>query len=158
MADDGAFRVRACAVIVRGGQILLIECDEAGFGLHYNLPGGGVQHGEPVRAAVQREVREEAGVEVEVGRLLLSYEVLHPDVYRPAEMHHSFGLLFECTLLDGVGPYLPAAPDKFQIGVRWFPVEVLPTIRLLPFVGRDLYAVLNGTPGAPAFTHDDLGG
>lgn len=52
-------RIRASAAIVRDGRILLIECDDPTLGLHYNLPGGGVEPGEAMHDAVRREVWEE---------------------------------------------------------------------------------------------------
>ncbi len=137
--------MRACGIIRREDHILLIECFEEGYGLHYNLPGGGTQRGEPVREAVRREVREETGLEVEVGRLRLAYEALHPDT------HHSFGLLFECHALPDAEPRLPAVPDAFQTGVVWVPLADLKTIRLLPAIGPQLYAVLLDEPGADYF-------
>ncbi|HEX3051711.1 MAG TPA: NUDIX domain-containing protein [Aggregatilineaceae bacterium] len=145
MSAERFFRMRAGGIIRRENRILLIECFEDGYGLHYNLPGGGTQRGEPVRAAVRREVREETGLKVEVGRLLLAYEALHPDI------HHSFGLLFECHVPPGAEPSLPAVPDSFQIGVVWVPLADLKTIRLLPDIGPQLYAVLLDEPEADHF-------
>jgi ADP-ribose pyrophosphatase YjhB (NUDIX family) len=156
MPDFGLFRVRACGVIVRNGAILLIECDEQGFGLHYNLPGGGVRHAEPITEAVRREVWEETGAQVDVGRLLLTYEALHEDEYIPNTMHHAFGLLFECHLRDGSEPCLPDQPDKFQIGLRWVALDALADVYLLPDVTRALCAVLSNDPGAPQFARDTV--
>jgi ADP-ribose pyrophosphatase YjhB (NUDIX family) len=40
---------------------------------HWGLPGGYVEPGESVTVATQREVREETGYEIEVGRLIGIY-------------------------------------------------------------------------------------
>lgn len=52
-------RVRAGAIIIENESILLIEFGDEN-GLHYNLPGGGVEPGETVKTAAAREVMEEA--------------------------------------------------------------------------------------------------
>jgi 8-oxo-dGTP diphosphatase len=40
-------RLRACALIIKDGAILLIEyANDNGDGVHYNLPAGGVEPGE----------------------------------------------------------------------------------------------------------------
>jgi 8-oxo-dGTP diphosphatase len=55
------------AAVVRdaGGRVLLIRTEKFGW----ELPGGKVEPGEDLIAALVREVREEAGCDVEVGRL-----------------------------------------------------------------------------------------
>ena len=64
-------RIRACGVIVRNEKLLLAEFYDEAAGWHFNVPGGGVEDGETVIEAVQREVREETVLLVTVGRLLL---------------------------------------------------------------------------------------
>ncbi len=51
------------AIIVNDGQILLIRSRHGG---RYYLPGGGVEIGESIEAAVKREVKEETGIEIDV--------------------------------------------------------------------------------------------
>jgi 8-oxo-dGTP diphosphatase len=146
-----SIRVTARAMIQRDGHILLIACDEPGFGLHYNIPGGGVRYHEPVRDAVRREVREETGLDVEVGRLLLTVEALHEDARTPAEQFHGFALVFECHVPPDAVPRLPDQPDTFQTGVEWVSIDDLATIYLLPDVGPALRAILRGEPDALRF-------
>ena len=55
----------AAVVFNEDGQILLIKTAKAGW----ELPGGRVEQGEDLIAALKREVREETCCEIEVGRL-----------------------------------------------------------------------------------------
>ncbi len=48
---------------------------EPGKGL-WSVPGGRLEHGEYIADAVKREVKEETGIEIEVGQLLGVFEVL----------------------------------------------------------------------------------
>lgn len=55
-------RVRAGAVVLRDGRMLLIGCDDGDGGTYYEIPGGGVEEGETPREAAVREPREETGL------------------------------------------------------------------------------------------------
>ncbi len=61
-------RLGASAVIVRDNKLLLVKFDDADVGVHYNLPGGGVEDNELLEDAVRREVLEETCMQVDVGR------------------------------------------------------------------------------------------
>ena len=90
-------RVRASALIVQNDAILLVEFDDEN-GLHYNLPGGGVETGETLIDAVKREAKEEASVDIEVGDVAFLYEYApfkNMNKYGPV---HSLTTIFDCTL------------------------------------------------------------
>lgn len=142
-----SIRIRASAAIVRDGQILLIEYDDDLLGHHFNLPGGGVEPGESVLAAVRREVREETTAAVDVGPLLLAWE-FRPDGIDLAQPNvHVIGLVFRCALLDDSMPQLPPEPDLWQTGVRWVPLADLPDAPLLPHIaGRLIEALESPVP------------
>jgi ADP-ribose pyrophosphatase YjhB (NUDIX family) len=71
--DPTEVRVSVCVVVRRGDDsreiLLMRRSDNA----HWGLPGGYVEPGESVRTAAAREVREETGFEVEIGRLVGVY-------------------------------------------------------------------------------------
>lgn len=70
-AAGGAFNYRTAAIIVHQGHILVMQ-DE---GIpHDYLPGGRVHLGEPVEAALARELREELDVPVPPHRLVFMAE------------------------------------------------------------------------------------
>ena len=112
LADHRPFRrqrVAAYALCVRGSgdgaEVLLTRI--SALGAHagsWTLPGGGIDHGEPPRSAVLREVREETGLECEVGELLDVHDV-HFDGVAPTgrfEDYHGLHLVFAATVSGGV--------------------------------------------------------
>jgi len=64
--DSLVLRPAAYAIIVYDGRVLLVELRHSG---KYHPPGGGIGVGERIEDALKREIREETGIEVEVGRL-----------------------------------------------------------------------------------------
>ncbi len=60
----------AAALIEGGGGFLLCRrLKEDKYGLLWEFPGGAIEKGESPEAAVAREIKEELGVEIEVGSL-----------------------------------------------------------------------------------------
>jgi ADP-ribose pyrophosphatase YjhB (NUDIX family) len=62
-------RARVTGILIEGGRILLLDQDTDGP-RRWSLPGGTVEDGESLAAALERETREETGLDIEVGRLL----------------------------------------------------------------------------------------
>jgi 8-oxo-dGTP diphosphatase len=146
--------VAANAVIVREGKVLLVEFSGGTPSAHYNFPGGGVELGETLEEAVQREVREEACLDVAVRRLLLIVESVgsrNTNTIRGRRVPwNELRFFFECTLVDGEQePRLAATPDPNQTGHVWAPIGRLPDEPLLPQVGRELALALSEPEGRP---------
>ncbi|HXI87879.1 MAG TPA: NUDIX hydrolase [Parvularculaceae bacterium] len=64
------------AVVFRGAEVLLVKRGRPPFLGQWSIPGGGLHHGESVREAARREVREETGVEIEILGLIDVFEAL----------------------------------------------------------------------------------
>lgn len=105
MSGPAAHPVVAVAAIVfdAAGRVLLVERGRPpGVGL-WTVPGGRVEHGEPLAAAVAREVLEETGVAVTVGALVTVVERVIP----------AAGGAYHYVILDYLAtPAADAAPPR----------------------------------------------
>ncbi len=92
-------KVRVVAAVIRRGGCILIarRQPQAERGGQWEFPGGKVEPGEGERQALSREIREELGCEVEVGRLLCRHRHRYPDL----EVELAF---FACALGRGAEP------------------------------------------------------
>ena len=95
-------RVAVDGVVVHQGALLLVEYDDDLHGHCFGLPGGGVEPGEQLHEAMQREVREETGADVIVGPLLFVHEN-----YAEQELR----LVFHCTWRAGTTLAAPTIPE-----------------------------------------------
>ncbi|MED4072251.1 NUDIX domain-containing protein [Priestia endophytica] len=134
-----SIRVRGSALIIKNEAVLLVEFHDEN-GLHYNLPGGGVEQGESLLQTVKREAREEASVDIEIGEIAFLYEYaphLNNDKYGSV---HSLTTIFDCSLREGETPEMPEERDQNQTGVKWVPLDELHTIVLYPNLREEISA------------------
>ncbi|MFC4783005.1 NUDIX domain-containing protein [Nocardioides sp. MAHUQ-72] len=136
-------RVAAYALVVRdapdGQCVLLTRISRRGHHSgSWTLPGGGLDHGESPREAVEREVLEECGVPCTVGALLDVHDV-HFSGTAPSGRHedfHGVHLVFEAELAAAAEPRVVEL-DGTTDEVAWVPVadvdsgtvEVLDVVR-----------------------------
>jgi 8-oxo-dGTP pyrophosphatase MutT (NUDIX family) len=90
---DLILRPSAYAIILRDPDILLMRLRHTG---KYHLPGGGVHIGERIKDTLKREVREETGLEIEVGVFAHFEEIFF--YFDPSEKAYH-GLFFLLYLL-----------------------------------------------------------
>lgn len=128
-----AYPIRASvrAVIESQGAVLLSKFDDEN-GVHYNWPGGGMEFGENLHTALQREVLEETNASIQIGPLVCVYEHLISEEIAKTGMPQSLSLIFHCSLVENAIPSLPLIPDENQIDVEWIPVEELQHHQVLP--------------------------
>lgn len=83
------------ALIELDGRVVLVR-HAAGSARYHLLPGGGVAFGETMGDALKREVREETGLEVNVGD-----PVLVSDTIDPSGSRHIVNITFACDVTGG---------------------------------------------------------
>jgi ADP-ribose pyrophosphatase YjhB (NUDIX family) len=88
----------------------------------WSLPGGYSPPGEPLRETVRRELREEAGLEVEVGELAMVVENVWPPDERGVRSH-ALAVVYHVQAMGE--PAGPQDPDGWVHEVRWVPVTEL---------------------------------
>lgn len=131
---------------MRDGAVLLVRVNASGdpdYG-KWMWPGGGIEHGEHPRDAVVRELKEETGLTVEVGRLLhvgSDHRLLHFSPERIVDFHGVF-FLYAVTVTGGRLTD-EANGDTAQPG--WVPTDALRSIPLITPVA----AVLPGLVSEP---------
>ena len=149
-------RLGASAVIVQDNQILLVKFDDDYVGVHYNLPGGGVEDNELLEDAVRREVLEETCMQVDVGRILFVFEYVPAEHRYKYGTRHSVNVIFECTPKKDSKARLPDVPDKDQIDVCWILLSKLASEPLLPQIGEQLKSALDNKNHYPIVLRENV--
>ncbi len=114
-------RLLVVAALIRRGGLLLVSRrrnDQAMPDL-WEFPGGKIEAGESPQRALGREVREELGCEVEVGRI--SDVVFH--AYPAFDLYM---MVYDCRLVG-------AEPRPVSVAeIAWVAPAALPSMELLP--------------------------
>jgi 8-oxo-dGTP diphosphatase len=142
--------VAAYAVIVREDQILLSRLSpRVSRGELWTLPGGGLDHGEDPRDAVVREVKEETGLDAEVGETARVYSAHIPGAWRDGQQvdAHALRIVYDGWVApDAPEPHCTEV-DGSTVDAAWIPIsEVLAGDR--PVVGMVTEALADHQPVA----------
>jgi len=121
------------AVVFRGDEVLLIERGKEPLKGWWTLPGGMVEVGERLEAAVVREVMEETGLSVKPRAVAAIFERIMPDEAGRTEYHFVI-IDYLCELEGGT---LRAASDV--AAAEWVKVDEL-----------DRWKMASGTPSVIA--------
>lgn len=69
--SEVSWRVSAYVVVIKEESIFILKNKNEKF---YDIPGGGIHIGESIEDAIHREVMEEAGAKVKIGRLITAVQ------------------------------------------------------------------------------------
>jgi len=122
--SDASVEVAVGAVVRRDHEILLVRRGRGTGVGQWSLPGGRVEFGETLVAAVAREVTEETGLDVEVGRFVGWAERMGAEPFA----YHYVILDFAATPRD---PQAALVPGDDAAAAAWFPCSELPEVGLV---------------------------
>jgi 8-oxo-dGTP diphosphatase len=107
------------AVVLDGDRVLLIKRAHEPLKGQWSLPGGGVELGETLETAIAREVREETGLDVDVGPIVEVLDRITRNAGGGVE-HHFVLVDFVCRASGGT---LGSASDADA--AEWVPLDQL---------------------------------
>lgn len=141
---EQVFIQRVAGIAVRRGRILLHK--EAGAP-YWSLPGGRTHLGEPSPDTLRREMREEIGVDVEVGPLAFVIE----NFFRERDVVHELGLYYRMTLPEDFPEEGPLADFEgsepaCRLVFRWFRRADLESVPVYPTFLRQALKKLPAHP------------
>ncbi|BCG48792.1 NUDIX hydrolase [Citrifermentans bremense] len=104
-------------IIDADDRVLLTKRNVPPFQGEWVMPGGKIDLGEPIVAALKREVWEEVGLEVEVGELIDVFEHVTPG----EDNYHFIIIYYRCTPL-----YCDVKHNRDEVAeARWVTCEEL---------------------------------
>jgi len=117
--------VVSAGVVIRDGRIMICQRKpEVHNGLKWEFPGGKLEKGESPEAALRRELKEELGIGVDVGRVMDVMFHSYPDrdvliLFYPCEITSGEPSCIDCNAVEWVLPAEIPAYD-FAEGDRRF--------------------------------------
>jgi 8-oxo-dGTP diphosphatase len=137
-ADRRAFpqhpRVGVGGIVIRGADVLLIRRGQPPLKGRWSIPGGLVEVGETLNAALAREIEEETGLRVRVLRMLGVFErIIHARRARGKVQYHYVLIDFLCeprAPRRGSGRRDTLQPSTDVVDARWVSRDDLGRFRL----------------------------
>jgi 8-oxo-dGTP diphosphatase len=117
------------AVILERDRVLLVKRRHPPLEGEWSLPGGAVESGETLEAALAREVREETCLDVVVGPVVEVLDSIRRDAEGRAEYHYVI-IDYACRVRPGASNVVACGSDAAD--VDWVTVADLERYRVTP--------------------------
>lgn len=145
MTDE--IRIRAAGILIQDNRILLVQHEKKGK-KYWLAPGGGVDYGEKVDAAVRREFKEELNIEVETDDILWVADSIHPEGKR-----HILNIFIGCRFISGE---YSLGNDKRLNSFDFFSADDLDKIVIFPApLKNELKKIISGGKGTAIYLNSE---
>ena len=127
-------RIGCYAIIIEDNKMALVKKAGGGYKGKYDLPGGGMDHGEIPSETLKRECMEETGCEVESEELfdVHAVNIIWQMKENLIEDLHHIGILFKVKLKQS--NLKEDADGLDSLGARWMDIKDLTKETTSPFV------------------------
>lgn len=124
MQSEIRVRISVLGLFLQSDTVLMIHKITGPEPNRWDLPGGGLQAGEPILQALQREIREETGlIDVQVESLLTIVEGFFPN-WR-GQLLHSLSIIYKCAVASESAIYATGDREVGSLGIQWLPIAQL---------------------------------
>jgi 8-oxo-dGTP pyrophosphatase MutT (NUDIX family) len=117
---NGARAAARVILLSDRGRILLLRARDSSLHEWWILPGGGVGANESFESAASREVREETGLSCSIGEWVWTRRHIYAWEGRRHDQYERYFIANERVAESEI---LPAAPDSYVIGYRWWSIQ-----------------------------------
>jgi ADP-ribose pyrophosphatase YjhB (NUDIX family) len=153
IASNGGttFMYRVGAIIVHDRKLLVEQNLKDGYCF---VPGGRVEYGESAIEVITRELREELGEDIEVGRMVIMSDnefEIHGERYHEAAPYFLVELAADSSLLNRYGTFEGAESGTT---FSWLPFDEIESANLFPPFLRERIQKIPQTP--EYVVHSDL--
>ncbi len=128
-------RIRVAAILVEDGKILLIA-HKKGKHTYWLLPGGGVEYGESLDAALKRELKEELGIDIRVDDIAMVSDSIEPGGKR-----HIINITFWGEYEDGE---FSLGREKRLHDYAFFTPDEIESLQIFPPINTEVKTLLEG--------------
>lgn len=132
-------RIRVAGLVVVDGQVVVVRHRRANREYHL-LPGGGVEYGETLGHALQREIAEETGLDCAIGRPLVVNDTIDPEGSR-----HVVNITFACQVRGG--EVRSASEDPRVVAIELVDPAELSALDFRPPITTELLQALDDPDG-----------
>jgi mutator protein MutT len=92
----------------------------------WDIPGGTIEFGEKAIDALNREIKEETGLIVNIGKFIFCHD------YLSNSERHQFQIVYECEYIDGEVKLDPQEHDDF----KWVTLDEMKSLPKIAFLEK----------------------